>query len=134
MKISINSWHYRLMGELGLRIPYNLCAYFWKTVWALLLSASLVVVSVYLTVAASMPFWWWVNPSADALPLVIFVGTIDVAILAVVLVTVIRDRHYTEMNEGTRPWPSQEPQKEPGLLILWLRAKKEKLCPFIDFE
>ena len=130
MQISRDSWHYRLIDWCTFNHPHNLCAYFWKTVLAvvsapvfILACAGLAVTGVIFVLA---PLWWTFIP--DAFFLAIIVGTAEVVFLSWLLGKSIFVRREEELRSGERY------ATEPTLLIQWLRAKHRKVCPLLKFN
>ena len=108
MKISKRSWHYRFLVWAWGPPPDNLCSYVAALVLTMLLLALFLVL---------LPF---VLPVVG---LVVVVGG-----LAVVVVGGLA-RGIEMIGQG-RPAKSPSP---PGLLPSWLRAKKEKVCPRLEW-
>ena len=116
MKISTDSWHYRLIDFLNWDHADNLCLYFWESVFAifvatvalpLLAIASLFIVTLPLLHMFYSGYW---------LPGVIIVGMLEVIGLFMFLYVVVKDK------------------PEPSLAWLWIKAKHDKVCPLLDFD
>lgn len=157
MKLSKKSWHYRLnllYVDEHYDIPRNLCPYFWRTVWytlalipALILSIPTLIIIAFtkekwdglvkaagigtlvitaLSIVISMVAMWWFFPAKedDGLGAVLIIfGGVGWTILLIAAMIKISD------------WTKERNQKrEPGLIISFLKAKKEKLCPKIEWE
>ncbi len=128
MKVSSNSWHYRLIDWLDFDHCRNLCAYFWEVVWCVfLVGAVFPVVGLICIALFTMPFWHMFSQNYLIVG-VIIVGTIEVIGLTCLLYTVVKDRRENEIYEGKRKRP------EPSLAHLWIKAKHDKICPLIEFR
>lgn len=103
MKISKDSWHYRLVWKFGDRSPRtNLCLYFWQVVGNVLKVIVLGVIGVVF-----FPIW---GP----------------AVGISLLYDLYRQKHPRKMREPPEP-------KGPSLIYLWVKAKKDRVCPKIEF-
>lgn len=135
MKVKTGSWHYKLIDHMDWFHPRSLCSYFWKTVLAMILAPvraiTVIFVVVSMAVVATSPFWWWATDIFDWFVMAIIVGALEVAALIYVLIEVVHERHYDEIQEGTR---ERKQHKQPSLLAAWISAKHRKICPFIEFE
>lgn len=117
MKVSKKSWHYRLLHQTMEGCPEfeynNLCSYFWAVVSTLIVKIPIIIFLALILVVTS-PIW-------------------GVVCLGFYLYD-RRDRRLRK-SAGLNPWQDwPEPEKEPSLLRAWLRAKKEKVCPMIEYE
>ena len=122
MKVSRKSWHYRLMVFLNSKPWYqtNLCGYFWelmaclffKIPYLLAIVVTAVILSpVWLPLVGLVALFCWVSEKLDE-----------------------RDRRLKK-EAGIHPWDDwPQEMKHPGLIRSWLRAKKEKICPMIEYE
>jgi len=145
MKVNKNSWHYRLLtgdifgiqGVNSWNVSSSLCLYFWQVVFMLLWKG---VALFFLT-----PF---VINSLLILPLVSTLGVITTGVivqgdtgltvlvmeLIVIIVFVIVWAGlslYTFLKDKTDLVGVVE--KEPNLFVEYIKAKKNKLCPIIEF-
>lgn len=145
MKVNKNSWHYRLLtgdifgiqGVNSWNVNSYLCLYFWQVVFMLLWKG---VALFFLT-----PF---VINSLLILPLVSTLGVITTGVivqgdtgltvlvmeLIVIIVFVIVWAGlslYTFLKDKTDLVGVVE--KEPNLFVEYIKAKKNKLCPTIEF-
>ena len=128
MKVSTDSWHYRLIDVFGFNHPDNLCAYFWKAVGSALAIPLFTVFVLGGIAVALMPLWWWLAANPASLALVIFIGTVEIIGLTAILRNVVQERHSEEIYAGNRERPT------PSLFSEWLSAKHRKICPLLDFE
>lgn len=107
MKISKRSWHYELLHNHN-NPPKNLCTYFWVTV---IKSAFLIALTGALIFAAGCVVY------------IFFIHTILGWMLlpAGGLIWL-----------GARRWGKRIP-RPPGLIRSYIRAKKERVCPLIEY-
>lgn len=136
MKISTQSWHYRLINLLDWSPPASLCAYFWVVVAALLLVPMYAIGALLAAVFLSAPLWW---TFADGAGPIAFIGAVaDVALLTVLLFHLVTERRWRERHarivSGEIDPYTRKPERKPSLLREWLRAKHEKVCPMLEFE
>jgi len=121
MKISRRSWHYRYLNKLDMIYTggaQNLCTYCQKLIIAVVLIplAGLIVLTVLL-----LPFWWWVV--GVPLYLAVLVGMVDI----VGLYFIWRE------HRGYRRDSGKLKHKEPSLVVSWLKARKAKICPLVEY-
>ena len=119
MVIKENSWHYRVyeFGYSALdRWPpseTNLCRYFWRVMWGLFLGTMMVTVALLV-----------LGLLGTALYNFTFITLTVLGVIAALIgAGIAYDR---------RPY-KEKVKVEPGLLRLYLRAKKEKVCPLVEF-
>jgi hypothetical protein len=121
MKISKESWHYRLMKWAGITDPTvrtNLCSY----MRGIFLTITIPTILIYLLLNLEQ------NQIFEA---AIIVVIFDIAIL-VLLGYAILSNFYSE-NIKHVLFPNRIKRKEPNVFIEWLKAKKQKICPMIEF-
>ena len=145
MKVHKNSWHYRLLtgdifgiqGVNSWNVSSSLCLYFWQVVFMLLWKG---VALFFLT-----PF---VINSLLILPLVSTLGLITTGVIVqgdtgltvlvmeliviIVFVIVLAGLSlYTFLKDKTDL--ADVVEKDPNLFVEYIKAKKNKLCPIIEF-
>ena len=128
MKISTDSWHYRLIDVLDFDHPDNLCAYFWKVVGSALAIPLFTAFILGGIVIVLMPLWWWLLAKPVALVAVIVIGAGEIVGLTAMLREAVQERHSEEIRAGERERPT------PSLFSEWISAKHRKICPLIDYE
>lgn len=116
MEIKRNSWHYKVYnfmcdGRPGTKT--NLCAYFWKVVFGLSVATGLGLIA--LAILGLIGFGLYYH---TAITFMILGGT-GAIIGFIPLCYYIGDKYE---------------ESEPGLVRLYLKAKKDKVCPLIEFE
>ena len=134
MKVSMNSWHYKLNGFYNSGYtPTNLCSYFWNTVAVVILtvllctlalalagaSIALIVLGAYgsyLTVADS-PVIQWILGS---------IGSVVVVGIGV--------RYLVTGNNIIGTAWKHRPHPTEALAGQYVSAKKRRVCPLIELE
>lgn len=119
MKISTDSWHYKLIDTISVNFPSeNLCNYFWQLIFALIVSTILITVICFVTLLMLSPvlqFFIELNPVY-----IIIGGVVDITLLSGTLIESIRERRKYS-------------NKKPSICIEYIKAKKHKYCPKIEF-
>lgn len=129
MKVSKKSWHYRWMKKIGFHPPSNLCAYFWTTVWSILVFPVIAAVALVAATLLLAPFWtlffdnWGWQQAASV------IGVVEIILLSVVLTFTISDRWGEERHEKYGYYG----RKPDSMLKQWFKAKKQKVCPLIEY-
>lgn len=127
MDIRRSAWHFKFFtmgfdsGYDGEKASsrysrYNLCSYFWRVVAGMLKVVCIVLVLLAIVVGAGSALYHY--------PLV-FAG-LALAVTAGVNAPRIFRRGSKQAQEPKEP-------KEPGLLRSYIQAKKDKVCPLIEF-
>lgn len=144
MNISKNSWHYRVCDWYSWVPSNSLCLYFWQVVWACVLSFILIpfaIVFVGFMLLGVFPFiigstltgnfhqdihlmsWYTILVSWS-------VGAGIFAVIGVAgLLKLLYDDKIIFKNRKEK-----DVEKEPNLVVEWVRAKKAKVCPVITFK
>lgn len=115
MEIRRKSWHYKVYEFVCDNRPgrtTNLCTYFWKTMFGL--GVATLVIGLALAAIGLIGFGLYFHTALTFMIL----GGIGALIGFIPLCFYIGDKYE---------------ESEPGLLRLYLKAKKEKVCPLIDF-
>lgn len=107
MKIKTTSWHYRFLKRMGHK-PKNLCSYVW-TLFAnvILCFAAMVVATVLVFGAVKLTI------DTNGIFLLVALGG-----MGVIFGTAFG---YTRV------------KKSDNLVLSWIRAKKSKMCPMIEY-
>lgn len=132
IKISTDSWHYKLANTFsGHRPPENLCGYFWKVIFSIFMSIFILFLALIFTmVVLSVFLRFWFSSFGEVAPLG---GFVSIVILSIILAELVKARHEKERIDaiisGIKPKKSFI-----GVCFSWVKAKKDKYCPSIDFE
>jgi len=131
MRVKINSWHYKLICFADFGIPNNLCAYFWKVVFSALFLVAMAIFVLFLaataTIAVTSFIWVW------------FFGIeYEIGIFAMIMYCfvgffILHSKSYPQRGIWAVEIVGRRESTEPNLLIEWIRAKKQKICPMIEF-
>lgn len=133
MKVSKRSLHYRFLQRMNGTPPTDLCRYMRNLVGFLFLCG--VILPIIVTGMISFPLVMYFGKDAlhvfiadvgvvTRIFIIVTIALGGLAWLAVALLTVF----FT--CDKIRAWRQYEPD---SLLSVWLRAKKEKICPIIEF-
>lgn len=131
MKINTKSWHYRFLNSLDTNIPKSLCPYFWKVVFTVALLAGSILLFMALLATMGVTIFEGIGFTLDNMvlywSLAAVVGTATATSAIVLVVTVIFGFVWAKEN-------IKAPYKEEPLIITFIKAKKSKICPHLEFE
>lgn len=117
MKVCKKAWHYRVLtGTTGFKPSQSLCGYFWQVMFATFFAAPIILTLVGVYVLGAGALW----AAQKALqPVGAFLGWAW--------------RLIPKRQPKPQEWRTVPPPKEPGLLRSWIKAKKDRVCPLIEF-
>ena len=119
MQISSRAWHLRLVRKMHNKnyMPSDLCHYFWRVAGTV----------AWLSVLAFGVFMWitWIVGQRWVFMGMILGAGIGGA-LFLILLKALADRFYSRESK-----PAKLP-KEPGLVLSYIKARKERYCPLIE--
>lgn len=131
MKINKDSWHYKLwVKSFGYRPHYDipkdtdLCRYCHKVFWQLVsigMLASMLLIfagGILLLTALLLYKGVWLNP---------MIALKVVGIGGAIIVPIVLYNRWLNSNRKTKA------VKEQNLLVSWVAAKKENVCPLVEF-
>lgn len=155
MKLSKSSWHYKLNRWYTYGVPCNLCGYFWRTVWYtvafvptliifipiwiyLLFSKNkwddateyypiAIMLNAGLALVICMILMWFHLPKGDHDPwqVVFIFGCVGYCMTAMLLISYFLSKITDRRKSKT---------KKSSLVKEYLKAKKSKYCPIIEWE
>lgn len=160
MKLSKKSWHYWIYSRFFSSVPRNLCPYFWKMVLCTIFIIPLFVLSVPLRITCMIfgkkrfdleeqnsysavsiigiilldgalffsvhMVWMWFNLHNERIVTIGVLGwVIFVAIMIALLVRWLEGRTWKRIVRV---------EKEPSIFKQYWKAKKDKICPLIEWE
>lgn len=163
MKLALDSWHRKLYNmTYDIRVPRSLCGYFWVIVLAVVLFIPLTVLSIpnrllgffrekdedndvqgdEVLLASSTAIFGlivyaglaeivcmiWLLFDASLPPIIVFGGFGWLIVLSIIIIWL----KTKWANRYRKPRPMKE--KKPSLIGSYLKAKKEKICPIIEWE
>lgn len=142
MNISKQSWHYRFFDFVNddsfydsSYHPRNLCPYFWslvfcvfKFIFAIALSAGIgIVIGLFIIWIPIASLYYGVEFSFENYPLWFIIGVIASVIIGLMLIGIVIASLGLIID-----YISDKPKG--GLFFKCLKAKKEKLCPILEFK
>lgn len=157
MKVNKNSWHYKLMDYWDYKVidqllygnNVTLCKYFWNVVGAILQSvgfAAMIVVAIVLFLALVFgiviaPINYLLTAYFGVPELMEGLGVVTIFIFWVFLPLAGGVEEYMRGNiKGIPDWMRfshkevVKKEKKPNLAWEYIKAKKAKVCPFIQLE
>lgn len=137
MNVSTSSWHYRLVDGLGWVHRKSLCLYFWQVVFAMLIAialailipVSLLIVVVFVPACVGKLIYSFFDIAAPASNLVriTYFTLTGYGLFLLVFVVALFELWLRQKNKSA-------PKKPDGLLASYIKTKKQKICPVINFE
>lgn len=148
MKVNKNSWHYKALknptlgvgGVYSWDISKSLCVYFWQVLGMILVKifALLVILPFLVGCLVVLPLTsllGWINTGVivqqDLGFIALFVEGVAL-VLASFMFGVNKLKDIYKSRENGRDEEALV-DKEPSLLVEYIKAKKKKLCPIIEF-
>lgn len=152
MIVNKNSWHYILniwMESVKEWQNYTLCKYFWLTVLSLVKLAVSTAFAVGVGILGIFLLWLLlINPILAWVTLMagMEVGWVDYDVMYIGMVGMMLALTFIGTMEtvngrmkvvpewiNTTKKRGITPPKQPSLLLSWLKTKKDKVCPIIEF-
>jgi len=138
MKVDVNSWHYRMVCRMNMTPSKSLCVYFWQAVWCtfmlcLVFPAILLFMLVGAVAFAPIPlgdFILWVfgaGVNIDGLNSYLLRLGVGYAAIILMFVFWILCAYWEERRIKIVE------KKEDGIFVSYVKAKKSKICPIIEF-
>jgi hypothetical protein len=144
---SEDSWHFKLNKRLYTYVKGDsLCVYFWRTVLAIAIWVFIAIVACFFIFSMLSVFFQFVFPSIDSK--FANVGAVIWVILLLGFRSMMMDelryiRRHQYQGEKDPWWGkvlfeidwtcTSKRCKSPSLFWAWLKAKKEKVCPQIEW-
>ena len=132
MKVKKSSWHYKLNENMQSTYiehsGHNLCRYFWMTVGSMCkvcIGCSLIALLFVLIGAISKGIWLGI---ASYCLNDVVLQIISWLFLTSVIITPSAAIYYLRRRDISTEIPT------PNILVEFIKAKKNKYCPMIDFE
>lgn len=139
MEIDSNSWHARVYQKYGKNDQPNLCQYFWRVIlgaplaWAFSFNYStyrpfinlflLLILLCTLVAAVVSGMAWWYGPLMVFGGTALFGGFLGLVVLSQEIEWRLKERRDPRIPE----------KKKDSLLKSYIFAKKNKVCPYIEF-
>lgn len=156
MKISKQSWHYRIVrhGVFGgffetnpSAVKRTLCAYFWQVVWRLieiLVWIPFLVGGVIFCMTGGVICLWQhffvLSGGNDLTSVFQIFGVIGAAIWTFLFFSLLFAFYFGVLHPRLLAFKEKRKDdgncdhKEPGLIASYLKAKKQKICPMLEFK
>lgn len=157
MKLSKTSWHYKLNRWYTWKVPNNLCGYFWRTVWYTIafIPTLIIFIPIWIYLLFSKKKW---DEAVYHYPMALGLNLVLGLITCMVLVWfhTLRGEHdpwqvvfifgivgYLAATTGLLAFFADKMAKRrrtkgtsnrPNLVKEYLKAKKNKYCPIIEWE
>ena len=146
-----NSWHYRFnkwvaKSESGPWINVtgckSICPYFWDTVWNIIWVFIFTVILYLILSMLGASVLSVEYPTFEDFSWLWLVGLGTIVVLALVCLIVVlvcyfsveyTKKGYNKVFSENKEGESEE-YKEPNVFIEWIKAKKAKVCPMIEFK
>lgn len=133
MQIKTSSWHYRLIQFWQLGVPEGLCQYIRKVILAILLFPMAVMGLVVLAVAIAFTLMSMVAPLITEVSIVLFIAGWTVALCTATHVGAYKRAQGTQGFWTRDLFKRNQGCVEPNIFIQYLKAKKEKVCPKVEY-
>lgn len=140
MKVSSDSWHYKILmteHQQMVRSGTSLCVYFWMVVlasiiWTFAIVAAIGIIAA-IGVSVYMMFYVWYFMIAD-----LFFGVQSFDIEAIELSIILHIFFFVgwiiSVCLRIKNKIKNQERNQPNLVIEYARAKKNRICPLIEFE
>lgn len=146
MKVNMNSWHFRLVeGFLDGDASRSLCVYFWqvafRVIFLVMLGIVLWSVCGLFALGLSTAIGWidpnltplWVKGCVAVFGAFVVLAIFALCIVALTLVMFGISKSILVVGELFSRWGDSKEEQEPGVFVSYVKAKKEKICPIIEF-
>ena len=150
MQINTNSWHYKLVTMNGAEsAPRSLCPYFWKGVWHVFLLV-LAIGGITLAgwgIGVDAAAWLFakcgvvLSSAAAIIPGVIVGWLILAAIFGTIFLIGYGIYKVISQRKEKKEAAEWEARKngtyvppQPNIIIAFIKARKEKFCPTLEFK
>lgn len=119
MKIKRTAWHYKISNSGRERSNDNLCNYFWRLVGNILAFVGKVMAALALVVCLVFLGYFIIS---DPLVLIVVLFFVSSAVFPILAIWFMRKKleKSLEMPYG-------------NIVIAYIKAKKEKVCPLIEY-
>lgn len=146
MKVNMNSWHFRLVeGFLDGDASRSLCVYFWqvafRVIFLVVVGAALWGAFGFVALAASVVNGWidpnltplWIKGCVAAFGAFVVLALFALCIVVITLVMFGISKSILVVGDLFSRWGDSKEEQEPGVFVSYVKAKKEKICPIIEF-
>ena len=157
MIVYTDSWHYRWLASTWDKKPDNLCAYFWKCVGTAAamfgLMSMMAIIAIAVSIVLTSPLWQVFRSPEGYVQFLAFIGWIAVYwsvqyhyrqwLWRTGRMSEWIRRHPERLSVRIEKWAYRRSEKkanrpkrprQPSIVMAFLRAKKQRVCPFIDYR
>lgn len=144
MEISISSWHYRVVKSVYDSAHNSLCVYFWQVVSALIVRAFhigfLMFIACFVIGFFAVPITWglgelgWIEPVVPGEVAAVPIAIMSIAAVAALVIFLMSCIKYLIEEYQYKRKKKKRVAKEPNLVVEYIRAKKQKVCPTLKFK
>ena len=141
MNISKNSWHYRTIRNMNRQPSRSLCMYFWQVVFCslfLYIIGPAVLIAGGICIAGLLPLviggLITHTPDSALFEWVSVVKCWSVGIGSIVVFFAVGWFAVVLYNFTRGKISNYSVDKEPSVLVSYIQAKKQKVCPVIEFK
>lgn len=146
MQVNMNSWHYRLIENLfDGDASHSLCVYFWQVALRLLfvgavtafmwtffgMLAVALATSAGWIAAATTPFW--LKACIFIFGAFVTLGLLLAGLAVCFLILYGVAKAILTVKELLEQWDDKQEEKEDNVLVAYIKAKKRKICPMLEF-
>ena len=139
MNISTDSWHYKQLTSLRYKPPRTLCAYFWSLMLVLTLKG--ILIGLLLVGAVLAGFLLFYIPGWALVTMTFSEGLYMSGASWVVAFFVAR-KYWLDHTDAGKAYRAKKagakeqamPEQEPNILVEYLRAVKNKVCPIVTYK
>lgn len=143
MEISKQSWHYKLVCNFNNEPSNSLCKYFWQVVgsaliWLIMtvIGLSMAIVTTLFPIAAIIIAYFY--PSDVIMEESFILSEVFIGGALLLMVYAIVTMYWAVKRIGQfiyRKYKKKaKPDKEPNVAIEYIKAKKQKICPTLNFK
>ena len=143
MDINKKSWHYQFVDSVFKNVSRSLCVYFWQVVWSIIVNTTAAILSIGVFLCMSgMGLFLLSAPFFSTDPLTSILSFVLWAYLLFNMQGLLTDMltrsnpdsvFLKEIKLFNKPEKSLTKDKEPNIIIEYVKAKKEKICPNLNF-
>lgn len=136
MNISTKSWHYRFLNTFySSPMPRSLCPYFWKLVWAsIVVAVPTIMLLICLAVLGHKTMEYSVWTALNTI-ISFVVGTVIIACTAALSGGLVFGSCWLfgKAKESVSKGVDKAKGTKANIAVEFVKAKKEKVCPHIDY-
>lgn len=118
------------------RAPKSVCPYFWLLMWSFVVVMGATAFAIFLLLVLLVAAGWLAvviahNLSATLIGVGFVVGIVAVVLMIMYLFNLL-GRYINNKRNRYGPFYYREPRK-PGIFRTYIKSKKEKVCPLVEY-